>query len=402
MVRDSVVVTGLGVVSPLGFSGTEVAARLCRGEHAVQPFTDPRVGPWLGATITEVPVEAIPPDQRAHVGRLDRFSRLFLSAASLAVENAGLQIRDDEAERIGLSFGTGFGCLLTNAEYNLKLVERGPTAASPRLFAATVSNAAAGEVSIALGIKGANVTLHAGLAAGLQAIGYACDLIRLGKADVVLAGGADALGAALLHGLADMGLLKSQIGVPFGESLPGVCPSEGAAVVVLESDTHARRRGAQRWARIAGYAAGFEPSLTRRDRQATTIAATMRRVLDLSGYDAAAVDLLLASAHATAVDRTELSALGEVFADSQRAVIFAPKAAWGETFGAHGALALAVASAVVRQRPEVADHVAWDLLGNPVAGATATARVGRAQVAMVHALCYSGVTVALMLAREEE
>ncbi len=341
---------------------------LCRGDHAVQPFTDPRVGTWLGAAVGEVPVEAIPPDQRSHVARLDRFSRLFLTATLRAVENAGLPITADEAERYGLSFGTGLGCLLTNAEYNLKLVERGPKAASPRLFAATVSNAAAGEVSIALGIKGVNVTLHAGLAAGLQAIGYACDLIRLGKADVVLAGGADALGAALLHGLADMGLLKRHVGAPFGESVPGICPSEGAAVMVLESDTHARRRGAQRWARIAGYAAGFEPSLTRRDRQATTIAATMRRALDLSGYDAAAVDVLLASAHATAVDRTELSALGEVFAD-RRPVIFAPKAAWGETFGAHGALAVALASAVLRQRPEVADNVAWDLRGNPVAGA---------------------------------
>jgi hypothetical protein len=90
-----------------------------------------------------------------------------------------------------------------------------------------------------------------------------------------------------------------------------------------------------------------------------------------------------------------------VFADSRRPVIFAPKAAWGETFGAHGALALALASAVVRQRPEVADNVVWDLLGKPIAGGAATERVGHANVAMVHALCYSGVTVALMLARDE-
>ena len=173
-----------------------------RARRAVGPLSGMGVDGARGAAVVEIPLDIIPADKRTHTGRLDRLCRLFLSAAYLAVDAAALRIDEEDAERMGLSFGTGLGCLLTNAEYNQKLVAHGPAAASPRLFAYTVSSAAAGEVSIALGIKGPNVTAHAGLAAGLQAIGYGFDLIRTGKADVVLAGGADALGEALVRGLA--------------------------------------------------------------------------------------------------------------------------------------------------------------------------------------------------------
>src|SRR6185295_702351 len=110
------------------------------------------------------------------------------------VGDAGLPLDLDAGERTGLCFGTALGCLLTNAEYYDKIVEQGPSAASPRLFAYTVSSAAAGEVSIALGIHGPNVTQHVGFAAGLGAVGYGFDLIEMDRADVVLAGGADANG----------------------------------------------------------------------------------------------------------------------------------------------------------------------------------------------------------------
>src|SRR5439155_3593013 len=131
-----------------------------------------------------------------------------------------------------LSFGTGFGCLLTDAAYYQKVVEHGLAAASPRLFAYTVSSAAAGEVSIALGVKGPNVTTHMGFAAGLGAVGYGFDLIQMGKADVVLAGGADVIGPALVTALQDMDLLKPRSAArPFRDAVPGVYPSEAAVVL---------------------------------------------------------------------------------------------------------------------------------------------------------------------------
>ncbi|HVO22656.1 MAG TPA: beta-ketoacyl synthase N-terminal-like domain-containing protein, partial [Candidatus Margulisiibacteriota bacterium] len=159
---DSVVISGIGVISPLGSTLGQIAARFCAGQRALRPLSDMGVDSAFGAPLDEIPVDVIPADKRSRIGRLDRLCRLFLSAAYAAVGAAQLSIDDADADRVALSFGTGLGCLLTNAEYNQKLVEHGPTAASPRLFAYTVSSAAAGEVSIALGIKGANVTSHAG------------------------------------------------------------------------------------------------------------------------------------------------------------------------------------------------------------------------------------------------
>ena len=409
----TVVISGIGVVSPLGNSAPAVAARYAAGETAIAPLEG--VASGFGALVPDIPLEVVPAEARARGGRLDRLCRLFLSAAYLAVADARLEIPADDAARVGLAFGTGLGCLLTNAEYNRKLVEHGPAAASPRLFAYTVSSAAAGEVSIALGIKGPNLTAHQGVAAGLGALGYAYDAIRTGKADVMLAGGADALGEALVRGLADMRLLKARSApTAFGETTPGLCPSEGAAVMVLERTDRAHARGARPWARLAGYAAGFEPTLTRRERDPAAVTATMQRALTAAGAAPAAIDLVVTSAHATAVDAVERAALATVFS-SVSPVLLAPKVAWGECFAAHGPLAVALAAALMREPALLtrdARALALDTAGG-VASATAEHRRAAAQrgagdaepgvrgpLAMVHTLCYSGPTVVLVLQPE--
>jgi 3-oxoacyl-[acyl-carrier-protein] synthase II len=397
-----VLITGIGVVSPLAVAVTDLAARVAAGESALAPL--PGFDGAYGASLRDLPLAAIPAESRARMGRLDRLCRLFLAAAYLAVEDARLEIRQTDADRVGLSFGTGLGCLLTNAEYNEKLGRSGPAAASPRLFAYTVSSAAAGEVSIALGIKGVNVTVHQGFAAGVGAIGYAYDLIRTGKADVVVAGGADALGDALVQGLADMRLLKRRAGAaPFHDRVPGICPSEGAGVLVLEGAAHARARGAHSWGRIAGYAAGFEPTLTHRDRESTALVETMRSAIERSGYTQADVDVVVSSAHATAVDDIEHDALAAVFNGGQSPAVLAPKAAWGECFAAHGALSVALAAALLSGPSTIApDTVTLDQTIATQRGAALQGDAGRSpSLALIHTLCYSGPTVALLLAREE-
>jgi len=406
-VNDAVLITGIGAVSPLGVSAAALAARCAAGDSALAPL--PGVDGAYGAMVADLPLDAIPPEARTRIGRLDRVCRLFLSAASLAVDDARLDMRHSDAERVGLSFGTGLGCLLTNAEFNEKVEQGGPPAASPRLFAYTVSSAAAGEVSIALGIKGVNVTAHQGFAAGLGALGYGYDLIRSGKADVVVAGGADALGNALVQGLADMGLLKRVGGAAsLGDCAPGICPSEGAAVLVLERADHARGRGARGWARIAGYAAGFEPTLTRRERAPTALVETMRAALQRSGHTPADVGLVIGSAHATAVDDIERAALTTVFAGAPPPVVLAPKAAWGECFAAHGALCVALAAAQLREPNRFeATQVAYESgvregpPQRPNGERPRRTYAGRSPLVMVHTLCYSGPTVALLLAPEE-
>lgn len=359
-------VTGIGLLSPLGDGVERLAARVRAQQTAIEPLSD--CPDAYGAWIENIPLDLLPLEARARLGRLDRLCRLLLAAAFSAVDSAKLSIDAESAHRVGLAIGTGLGCLLTNAEYNQKLVEHGPAAASPRLFAYTVSSAAAGELSIALGIKGPNLTSHQGIAAGLGAVGYAYDWIRGGKADVVLAGGVDALGPALVAGLRDMGLLKSKRAAqPYVDVETGIHPAEGAAVLVLENAAHAQRRGAACLAVIKGHASGFEPTLTRRDRRPSALTTTMRQALSRSEVTPADVDLVVGSAHATALDDLERSAIGEAIGSP---TLLAPKQFWGECFAAHGVLATALAIGL------------------------------RSQLALIHALCYGGPTVSLVVGRE--
>jgi 3-oxoacyl-[acyl-carrier-protein] synthase II len=363
---SAVVITGVGVVSPLGHSVAELTRRWRAGERAAS-------GPDGGVLIDGIPFDAVPPEARARSGRLDRICRLFLAATCLAVDDAALRIAPEDAERIGLSFGTGLGCLLSDAEFYEKVVEQGAAAASPRVFAYTVSSAAAGEVSIALGIHGPNVTAHMGLAAGLGAIGYGCDLIQTGKADVVLAGGADANGPALIRGLRDMRLLKTaEQARPFRDAIAGVWPSEGSAVVVLERADRARRRAAPIRARIDGYAAGFEPTLTSAAPLRDGIVSTLTRSLAASGRSATDIGAVYASAHGTPLDACERAALREALGEPEREPI-APKQLWGESFAASGPLSLALAVGLFAETPPIADAV------------------------LISSVCYSGNVVGLVL-----
>ncbi len=397
-VMQPVVITGFGVVSPLGHSIEALTRNFAAGARAQHAAPLPPVD---GAQIGDIPADAIPADKRSRVGRLDRLCRFLLSASYLAVDAAGLSAGFDDAERVGLSFGTGLGCLLTNAEYNQKVVEQGPAAASPRLFAYTVSSAAAGEVSIALGIKGPNVTSHMGFAAGAGAVGYGFDLIQMGKADLVLAGGADVNGPALVQGLRDMNLLKSADHArPFRDAIPGVWPSEGAVVAVLERADLARRRGARCWGRIDGYAAGFEPTLTRTAPDRAGIVATMRRALALSPYTPGDVGMIFASAHGTPIDAVERDAMAEVFGPRSDALVLAPKAALGECFGASGVLALALGAGLLRDAAPCAEGLGFTVDGRTLDEREVERRRRAVAVVMVNALCYSGNIVSLMFGRE--
>jgi 3-oxoacyl-[acyl-carrier-protein] synthase II len=321
--RD-VVITGSGIVSPLGQAAAEVARRIRAGEQ--------------NAHIADIPLDGVPAAARTRIGRLDRVCRLALAGSYLAVDDAHLALPLAQPERVGLVFGTGLGCLLTDAEFYDKIVAQGAAAASPRAFAYTVSSAAAGEVSIALGIHGPNTTLHMGMAAGIGALGYAVDLIGQGRAETVLAGGVDALDAPLATALGDMGLLKSPAEArPFVDAVPGVWPSEGAAIAVLEDAAHAAARGADARARVLGHAAGFEPTLTSPTPAADGLAAVLQRTL----HGHRRPELVLVSAHGTPLDAVERAALETVgLAGVPR---LAPKSHLGDAFGASSALAAAIA-----------------------------------------------------------
>jgi 3-oxoacyl-[acyl-carrier-protein] synthase II len=228
-------ITGAGAVTALGAS-PELWARVRAGRRAPS-------GPC------DVDVSGLPDPVRGRALRAERVTQLVLAAGGRALEAARLAALDgDPRPGIGTVVGTAFGCLLSNAAHERRLCEAGPAAVSPRVFAATVSNAAAGELAIAYRLGGPAVTLSAGTAAGLIAIGQAADMLGSGRIEALVAGGADAVGDEVVDWLAATHLRRD------------ASPADGAALLVLEPVGAARRRGVEVLGTIEGWASGFDPA----------------------------------------------------------------------------------------------------------------------------------------------
>jgi 3-oxoacyl-[acyl-carrier-protein] synthase II len=318
MMAPPIAITGAGAVTPLGSS----PARWARdGAAEVQ----------AGGMIGDIGLGRLPEPVRVRAGRAERVTQLLFAAAGPALAAAGLDATAGAIRpRIGVVVGTAFGCFLTNSGYQRRLAEVGPAAASPRLFAATVSNAAAGELGIAYRLGGPAVTLTAGAASGLTALAHAVDLLRAGAADAVLAAGVDALGAPLARWL-DAGGLAA-----------GRTVAEGAAAVVLERADAAASRGATTLGLIVGVAGGFEPGPAAPDAGAG-LAAAVAAALAEAGVgpgDVGAVVCAAPPALAALEERALAAALRDACPRRTR-----PKDVVGETFGAAGPLGLLAALA---------------------------------------------------------
>jgi 3-oxoacyl-(acyl-carrier-protein) synthase len=246
-----------------------------------------------GTTLTPgggpLPAAGLPDELCQRIARVERFSALALAAGHGALVDAGIASPPCR-ERAGIVLGTAFGCFLTNAEYQQRLAAGGVAAASPRLFAATVSNAAAGELGIALGLGGPGITLTSGGVSGTMALGHAANLLAAGEADVLLTGGVDAAGAALTSFIDAGGLA---VGGPV---------SDGAALLVLEPLDLARRRQARVRGIVVAQAAGFEPEPDAADA-GDGLADTMRAALAQAGGGVAAVATAASPATRTLVER---------------------------------------------------------------------------------------------------
>jgi 3-oxoacyl-[acyl-carrier-protein] synthase II len=353
-----VVVTGMGVVSPLGLGAEHVWRRLINGESgiaAIQSFDT--------TDLTAKIAGQVPSGQRAEGGldlaewipvkdlkKMDRFIHLGLVAAMQAVEDSGwLPETEEDRCATGVMIGSGIGGLETIYEASIQLYEGKARRLSPFFIPSALINLISGQVSIKYGLKGPNHAVVTACATGVHAIGDAARLVGFGDADVMLAGGSEAavcpLGIAgfcasraLSTGFNDQPQAASR---PWDKDRDGFVMGEGAAVVVLEEYEHARRRGAKIYAEFAGYGmSGDAHHITAPAQHHEGAFRAMKAALRSGGISPS--DIQYVNAHGTSTpmgDDLELEAVETLFGDAAKGLAMSStKSATGHMLGAAGAI----------------------------------------------------------------
>jgi 3-oxoacyl-[acyl-carrier-protein] synthase II len=346
-----IVVTGMGAVTPLGLDVASTWEGLVAGRSGVGPITqfDPsRVAARIAAEVKGFDSSSVL--DRKEQRRNDRYVQFALVAARQAMDQAGLPARIEGAlaERTGVIIGTGIGGIQTLAEQAAVLNERGPDRLSPFLVPMTISNLAAGVVSIAFGPRGPNFSVVSACATGAHSLGEAFEMIRRGDADLMLAGGSEAgICELMVGGFSAMRALSTRndeperASRPFDRGRDGFVMGEGGGVLVLESLESARRRGVEPLVEMAGYGATADAShITLPAPGGEGAVRAVRRALEKAGLTPD--DVAMVNAHATSTaegDPRELEAVRTLFGKrAGQVAITANKSMIGHTLGAAGAI----------------------------------------------------------------
>jgi 3-oxoacyl-[acyl-carrier-protein] synthase II len=259
--RRRVVVTGLGVISPVGNDVPTAWGNVVAGKSGIGPITrfdakDFRVR--IAGEVRGFDVESYMPAKEAR--RMDTFIHYGIAASMEAIRDSGLEITDANREMIGCMIGSGIGGLPMIEDNHSEFVTRGPRRISPFMIPGAIINMVAGNLSIMLGLKGPNMAIVTACTTGLHCIGAAGRLIEHGDADVMIAGGTESSVCPLgVGGFASMQALSvrnddpATASRPFDRDRDGFVLGEGAGVLVLEESEHARRRGARIYAELAGF-----------------------------------------------------------------------------------------------------------------------------------------------------
>jgi 3-oxoacyl-[acyl-carrier-protein] synthase II len=352
-----VVVTGLGLVTPLGSGVATVWRRLIDGRSGLRAIQSFDVSDMPSKIAGQVPLgetvdgdfnpdDYMTPQERR---RMDPFIVFALAAAQQAVEDAEWQPSDQESlERTGVMIGSGIGGLQTIADATLTVHERGPRRLSPFFIPAALINLASGHVSIRYGFQGPNHAVVTACSTGAHAIGDAARLIALEDADVMVAGGTEA--AICRVGMAGFAAARAlsvhfndtpeKASRPWDEARDGFVMGEGAGVVVLEELEHAKKRDAKIYAEVVGYGmSGDAHHITAPSEDGRGAIRAMSAALKRAKLEPAAVDYI--NAHGTSTplgDIIELSAVKRLFGDSAAKLsMSSTKSAIGHLLGAAGA-----------------------------------------------------------------
>jgi 3-oxoacyl-[acyl-carrier-protein] synthase II len=346
--KDRVVITGTGILSPLGLDTRTTWEGLIAGESGIDYITlfDPSdmAAKFAGEVKGFQPTDYM---ERKEARRMDRFAQLAVAASREAVESARLEIDHTNDDDIGVIIGSGIGGLTTLFEQAKILVEKGPDRVSPFLAPMMIADIAAAQVSIALSVKGPNFCTTSACSSGSDAIGAAYELIRHGDAQVMLAGGTEALINPLgitaftaLKALSTRNEAPKKASRPFDAERDGFVISEGACVLILEKLEHALKRGVPVLAEIAAYGATADSFHVTQPMENGEGAAKAMRVA-LKKANIAPTDIDYINAHGTSTplnDVMETRAIKTVFGDyAYRVPISSTKSMLGHLIGCAGA-----------------------------------------------------------------
>lgn len=342
-----VVVTGIGMVTPLGPDVSSNWDALMNGRSGIGRITKFDPAPYETQIAGEVKdFDATKYMDRKEVRRTDRFTHLGVGAASQAIADAKLG-KFPDPERVGTAIATGVGGLETLIDQVLLMEARGPSRLSPFLVPMLMANAASAQISMQFGLKGPSLTHVSACASSSHAIGESGEIIRRGQADVMVTGGSEAavlplaIGAfSTMHAMSRRNDDPQRASRPFDKDRDGFVLSEGSAVVVLEERDHAMKRGAPIYGELIGYGATADAyHITSPSPEGEGNARAMRMALEESGLKPEQIDYI--NAHGTSTqpnDREETAAIKQVFGEhAYKLLVSSTKSMSGHLLGAAGA-----------------------------------------------------------------
>lgn len=349
--KKRVVITGIGVISPIGNDKESFTQSLKEGRSGagkITHFDTSQYSTQIGCEVKNFDPEKYIDKKKNR--RMDRFAKFAVAAAKLALEDSKLDISKEDPYRIGIIVASGIGGIATiEQEYKI-LLEKGPRRVSPFLIPMEIINMAAGEIAMEFGAKGPNYGIASACASANNAIGDALRLIRYGDADVIISGGAEAgitplglAGFCAARALSQRNDEPEKASRPFDKDRDGFVMGEGGGIVVLESLDHAIARGAQIYGELAGYGASDDAyHITAPDPGGTAAVRAIKMAIEDADIRLEEIDYI--NAHGTSTplnDKIETSIIKQVFGErSKKIPISSTKSMMGHLLGAAGAVEL--------------------------------------------------------------
>ena len=357
---ERVVVTGIGLVTPVGEDKKTTWDSLLKGKSGIDYISLFDAEGFESRIAAEVDgFDGAALLGRKEARRLDRFSQFACVAALEALEDAGIDMANEDADKVGVLIGSGVGGIMTITDQHKVLLNRGPKRVSPFLVPMMLGDLASGQVSMLIGAKGPNFSTVSACATGTDSIGEALEMIRRGRADVVIAGGTEAavceIGVAGFNAcmaLSTRNDAPQAASRPFDSGRDGFVLGEGCGVVVLESVTHAEARGAEVLAELAGYGASSDAHhVTQPHPEGEGAARAMKWAIDDAGLEPEDVDYV--NAHGTSTplnDKFETIALKRTYGDhAYNLKISSTKSMTGHLLGAAGGIEAAFSVLTVNE-----------------------------------------------------